>query len=269
MKAVLFPHWKAALSNSGFHDSKVRSHMITIRWYLGWLKRRGEKATCENARQFVAEMIRERSPEDWMAERWRQALRWFFVNAPERVQVNPTKGGQPLARFVADEQILPMSPQTSLRVQGKADEMESRVQERKEKPDESHEFRVVRPSFQTAENGDKSAVCVHETLPDAKDADANLNKARELIRVRHMSLATERSYLGWLKRFLRFCKVCGNGNPSQESLQSYLTHLAVRERVSASTQKQALNACVFFLREVMKLAREGVSPEWSLSVPPV
>lgn len=253
MKTILFTHWETVLRNSGFHCSKIQSHTITIRWYLGWLKRRGEKATCGNARRFVAELIRERSPEDWMAERWRQALRWFFVNAPERIPVHQNKGGQAPARFGGGVQMEPKSPQTSPRLQGEADRKESRIQDRKEKPDEPHEFRVIRPSFQTAEKGEKSAKRVHETLPDSKDADANLNKARELMRVRHMSLATERSYLGWLKRFLRFCKVCGDGNPSQESLQSYLTHLAVREGVSASTQKQALNACVFFLREVMKL----------------
>ena len=78
MKAILFTHWETVLENSGFHDSKVRSHTITIWWYLGWLKRRRENATCDNARRFVAELIRERSPEDWMAERWRQTLRWFF-----------------------------------------------------------------------------------------------------------------------------------------------------------------------------------------------
>jgi integron integrase len=249
MKTILFTHWETVLRTSGFHHSKIQSHTITIRWYLGWLKQRQEKATCDNARSFVAELIRERSPEDWMAERWRQALRWFFVNAPLRVPVERFTGRRTsMSRTEGDTQ----NHQLPQEAQRRVPETESRPQGGKKKPDNANGFRVVRPSSQTAENGDKSAECVHETLPDWNDENARLDKARELMRVRHMSLDTERSYLGWLKRFLRFCKAIG-GNTDGEALRAYLTHLAVRERVGASTQKQALNACVFFLREVMKL----------------
>lgn len=177
---------------------------------------------------FVAELMRERSPEDWMAERWRQALRWFFVNAPARVRLNQIpQGSQPLSQFEGEKQFQPMAPKTSPRLKGETDQEESK--NGKGNPDNDNELRIIRPSFKTGANCAKIHESDHETLVVWKDEKANMDKARELIRVRHMSLATERSYLGWLKRFLRFCKVYGNSNPDQEALQSYLTHLAVRE----------------------------------------
>ena len=43
-------------------------------------------------------------------------------------------------------------------------------------------------------------------------------------------------------------------------VRDYLTHLAVRQRVSASTQNQAFCAILFLCREVLGLNVEGVSP---------
>jgi integron integrase len=250
MKTILFTHWENALETSGFHHSKIQSHKITIRWYLGWLKRRHENATCDNARRFVAELIQERSPEAWMAERWRQALRWFFVNAPLRVPVKRFTGRRTSMSLTEGETRNHRLPQEAER---RIPEPESGPQGGKKKPDNDNGYGVTNSSIQVAEDCAKPTGVVDETSADWKDVNAHLDKTCALLRVRHMSLATERSYLGWLKRFLRFCKVTGIGRPDGEALRTYLTHLAVRERVGAATQKQALNACVFFLREVMQL----------------
>ncbi len=43
-------------------------------------------------------------------------------------------------------------------------------------------------------------------------------------------------------------------------VRDYLTHLAVRQRVSASTQNQAFCAILFLCREVLGVNVEGVSP---------
>jgi integron integrase len=79
-----------------------------------------------------------------------------------------------------------------------------------------------------------------------------LETLRDVIRRKHFSLATERSYLMWVSRYSRFVRErCPQGLPA-EKLEAFLTQLA-RQDVSASTQNQAFNALIFFYREVVKV----------------
>jgi integron integrase len=73
----------------------------------------------------------------------------------------------------------------------------------------------------------------------------------KILRLKHLSLATERTYLGWVKSF---CHYLGNIPPStlnRTHLKSFLTHLAVERGVAASTQNQAFNALLFLYRNVL------------------
>lgn len=73
------------------------------------------------------------------------------------------------------------------------------------------------------------------------------------IRLKHYSIRTEQSYLGWIKRYLSFHK---NENPEKlgvPEIEAYLSHLAVNGQVSASTQNQAFNALLFLYRDVLKI----------------
>jgi integron integrase len=69
------------------------------------------------------------------------------------------------------------------------------------------------------------------------------------VRRRGLAYRTEETYLGWCRRFVKGLKGENPYDASEESIVSFLDHLAVEERVSASTQRQALNAVVFMLRE--------------------
>lgn len=76
---------------------------------------------------------------------------------------------------------------------------------------------------------------------------------REAIRLRHYSLRTEKSYLGWVRRYVRFC---GGRHPRElgaTEVTTFLTHLAVDLKVAASTQNQALQALLFLYREVLQV----------------
>lgn len=79
-----------------------------------------------------------------------------------------------------------------------------------------------------------------------------IEKTRDVIRRKHLSLSTEENYLQWLRRFSRFVLArCPEGNPEQK-MEAFLTQLA-RQDVSASTQNQAFCALLFFYREVLKV----------------
>src|SRR5687768_6253804 len=76
---------------------------------------------------------------------------------------------------------------------------------------------------------------------------------REKMRLRHYSLRTEKSYIDWMRRFIRFC---GGRHPRQmgpSEITTFLTHLAVDLKVASSTQNQALQALLFLYRDVLAL----------------
>jgi hypothetical protein len=86
------------------------------------------------------------------------------------------------------------------------------------------------------------------------DPLAALDQLRARIRTRHYSYRTECSYVDWARRFLSYvAEQQGVPHPRVESaaVRDYLTHLAVRRHVSASTQNQALCAVLFLCREVL------------------
>jgi integron integrase len=76
---------------------------------------------------------------------------------------------------------------------------------------------------------------------------------RDRIRLRHYSLRTEKSYIWWMRRYIRFC---GGRHPREmgaTEITTFLTHLAVDMKVSASTQNQALQALLFLYRHVLEI----------------
>jgi integron integrase len=75
---------------------------------------------------------------------------------------------------------------------------------------------------------------------------------KEEIRVRQYSPKTLRAYAGWMERFREFLD---SENPAQltsDDARRFLTHLAVDERVVATTQNQAFNALLFLYRHILK-----------------
>lgn len=71
------------------------------------------------------------------------------------------------------------------------------------------------------------------------------------LRARHYSEATERAYVHWVLRFVRFHGVRHPGEMGEEEVVAFLNDLIVVQEVSASTQNQALCALVFLYKEVI------------------
>jgi integron integrase len=82
---------------------------------------------------------------------------------------------------------------------------------------------------------------------------------KEVLRRRHYSIRTERSYCSWVKRFIRYFNMQSRSDLSggENKIEQFLTHLAVDRSVSASTQNQALNALVFLYKKVLKYNLDG------------
>jgi len=81
---------------------------------------------------------------------------------------------------------------------------------------------------------------------------SQLARLRETIRGRNYSIRTEQSYQEWLMRFITFHGYRVPEELGAGEVKSYLTYLADVRRVSPNTQRQALNALVFFYKEVIE-----------------
>ncbi|TDQ44426.1 phage integrase N-terminal SAM-like domain-containing protein [Tepidicella xavieri] len=79
-----------------------------------------------------------------------------------------------------------------------------------------------------------------------------LEQLRNRVRFKHYSLATERQYVHWVKRFILFHNKRHPNEMGSAEVEAFLTHLAVDGHVSASTQNQALSALLFCYREALK-----------------
>lgn len=86
-------------------------------------------------------------------------------------------------------------------------------------------------------------------MPEIKLVD----QIRNVIRMKHYSLSTEKTYIGWIKRYLVFHHMRHPREMGVPDIESFLSHLAVKEKVSASTQNQAFNALLFLYREVLHI----------------
>lgn len=79
-----------------------------------------------------------------------------------------------------------------------------------------------------------------------------LEKVRDRIRMRHLSYRTEKTYLYWIRRFLWFHELKHPRELGGPEVEAFLTSLAVNNKVSASTQNQALAAVLFLYRDAME-----------------
>jgi Phage integrase, N-terminal SAM-like domain len=68
---------------------------------------------------------------------------------------------------------------------------------------------------------------------------------RDAIRAQRLSPRTSEAYCGWVRRFIFFHGVRHPKEMAEPEVNAFLTHLAVRENVPASTQTQALSALLF------------------------
>lgn len=87
----------------------------------------------------------------------------------------------------------------------------------------------------------------------ASRAPRLLQRVRDACHALHYSRRTERAYVGWVVRFIRFHRLRHPADMGKAEVEAFLTHLAVEGRVAASTQNQALAALLFLYRRVLEI----------------
>jgi integron integrase len=86
-----------------------------------------------------------------------------------------------------------------------------------------------------------------------------LDEVRNVLRLHHYSIHTERSYVDWIVRFVRFHGMRSRADlvPAEPKIEAFLTDLAVRGNVAPATQNQAMNALVFLYKRVLSESLPG------------
>lgn len=81
-----------------------------------------------------------------------------------------------------------------------------------------------------------------------------LDEVRDVMRLHHYSIHTERTYSEWIKKYVHFHGMNSRDDlkNGEKKIEAFLTHLAVNKNVAPATQNQAMNALVFLYKKVLK-----------------
>jgi integron integrase len=79
-----------------------------------------------------------------------------------------------------------------------------------------------------------------------------LDQVREVIRMKHYSIRTEQAYVDWIRRYIFFHNKRHPAEMGEAEIRAFVSDLASKKRVSASTQTVALSALLFLYRDVLK-----------------
>ncbi|MEA2061462.1 MAG: site-specific integrase [Thermodesulfobacteriota bacterium] len=81
-----------------------------------------------------------------------------------------------------------------------------------------------------------------------------MDQVRQVMRYHHYAYRTEQTYCDWIIRYIRYHKAKTHPrNMGKKEIEAFLSHLAVQQKVAASTQRQALNAIVFLYKKVLDI----------------
>jgi integron integrase len=86
-----------------------------------------------------------------------------------------------------------------------------------------------------------------------------LEMVHQEITLRHYSRRTEMAYVHWIKRYVHFHNLTHPREMGKNEIRDFLSHLATKENVSASTQNQALNALLFLYGSVLKIPLDAIA----------
>jgi len=101
-----------------------------------------------------------------------------------------------------------------------------------------------------------------------------LDQYRDVLRVKHYSPRTEDTYLSWVKNYILYHNKRHPSEMGVSEIGQFLTHLASKNEVAASTQNQAFSAILFLYRHVLHIELDELElarfrPQRTKNVPTV
>ena len=96
-----------------------------------------------------------------------------------------------------------------------------------------------------------------------------LDRVRWHLRVKRYSIRTEQAYLDWIRRFILFHRKRHPETMGEQEIAQFLSHLAIDQRVAASTQNQGFSALLFLYRHVLDRKLEYIGGVERVRRPPI
>ncbi|MEE8056519.1 MAG: site-specific integrase [Pseudomonadales bacterium] len=95
-------------------------------------------------------------------------------------------------------------------------------------------------------------------IPISEHSERFIDRLRAFIRLRNLAYKTEKTYVSWIIRYIRFHNMQRPEIVGTAGIESYLSHMVLQRNVSINTQRTVLNALVFLYREFLKIPVEGL-----------
>lgn len=86
-----------------------------------------------------------------------------------------------------------------------------------------------------------------------------LNEIHDFMMVRRYSKRTIKTYITWIRAYINFHNKKHPKDMGETEIESFLTYLAVKRRVSASTQSLALNSLAYLYNKFLEIPLENMS----------
>jgi len=96
-----------------------------------------------------------------------------------------------------------------------------------------------------------------------------LDQLRQFIRAQNKAYKTEKTYIHWVTRFIRFHHKRHPADMGADELEQFLDHLSLHEHVSKNTQKTALNALIFLYRQFLKIELRKLKYNYASAPTPI
>ena len=210
---IVFDNWESVLETT-VPTERQEHYREAIAKFRRWLRETGKAPVADTFKEHLEEEKSCLHPEQF--EMRRDALRWYYKEGLQRMK----------SEGEAIPKLLPAN-----RPSRHEDRMEGRME---------GEYRIYEMNdVPTAGARDLGGPAWEQALV-----------AR--IRERHLAWTSEKTYRAWCRRFMGFCGGKLIDQLGHGDVRKWLSDLAVKERVSVATQSQALNAAVFFFREVLR-----------------
>lgn len=225
---VSFRDWKAALAQSGLSPAVQASHTREILTLLHHCKKTHSPVTVALIMQWLAGREMAGNGPAHLA------LRWFYRKAPK--DPKNSEGADRCSRLADAEEDVPRNESG-----GHAS------------ADRASVLGASRSTFRSSSYHRRPPWRPMEPRPAGQDlGGAEWEKALvATLRVRGLLSRTEDTYRSWAKRFARFIAPKSPYAAAGEDVSAFLTDLAINNRASPSSQRQALNALVFLMQEAL------------------
>jgi integron integrase len=260
-KPISFREWQQALAASGESPSRQQVFKEEIMGFLRQCKQWHSPASVELAKQYLAARPTQAGNDA------RDALRWFVRAAAEEGKAERLKA----ERLKADDGGRSDGRIVDRRTVGRTAPEAARLQDGIEPTGETPVPRGTAGFGDPALHGAKSPLVNPSGYGDGRTVDSRPWTVRltpplaaadtgasaweqaliQEMRSRNFLWRTEETYRRWAGRFAQFIAPRSPYAAGTAEVGRFLDALALQQRASASTQKQALNALVFFVQEAL------------------